>query len=317
MIRFALVCLLSLSALAAPAAPLQPNSGLWWEEPVTGRFYAVEIAPSGRSYVVVSEFDAAGKPVWRAMRGELVLASEAEQAAGAPLATLRATLQDLDGACPSCPPVSPGVRPSPLGEASIVFLTHARAEYRQGDIRRPLRYFSPADQPQDFPSARLAGDYVLAMAGVTEPESRAARLQPAGDVACSRHEGAQPPAGAIRLRASCASGFCDSSSGGVLLSALEFAVGPGEHPAIVAYRRQYPADAVRSLIFVPGFPVGYYTCPTGFTRQPISPLGPDFCVRDNAPLVCVESHRITEHAGTIRGLPLESREKSFALHPVR
>ena len=66
------------STLSAHAAPLKPNSGLWWEEPVTGRFFAVEIAPSGRSFVVISEFDEQGRPTWRAMRGDLTLTSEAE-----------------------------------------------------------------------------------------------------------------------------------------------------------------------------------------------------------------------------------------------
>ena len=64
---------------AAHAAPLKPNSGLWWEEPVTGRFFAVEIAPSGRTFVVISEFDEQGRPSWRTMRGELTLANELEQ----------------------------------------------------------------------------------------------------------------------------------------------------------------------------------------------------------------------------------------------
>ena len=62
-----------LPALSALAAPFKPNSGLWWEEPVTGRFYSVEIAPSGKTFVVVTEFDEQGKPVRRSMRGQLQL----------------------------------------------------------------------------------------------------------------------------------------------------------------------------------------------------------------------------------------------------
>lgn len=67
-----LLGLLMIAALPLQAEGLRPNSGLWWEEPVTGRFYAVEIAPSGRTFVVLSEFDEDGKPVWRSMRGNLV-----------------------------------------------------------------------------------------------------------------------------------------------------------------------------------------------------------------------------------------------------
>ncbi len=119
--------LLLLVSFAAAAAPLQPNSGLWWEEPTTGRFYAVEIAPSGMTYVVISEFDAQGKPVWHSMRGRLTVTTEQEQRAGAPLASLQAPLLELDGACPTCPVSSPNVRPIPGAEARIEFRTHAEA----------------------------------------------------------------------------------------------------------------------------------------------------------------------------------------------
>lgn len=300
---------------AVHAAPLKPNSGLWWEEPVTGRFFAVEIAPSGRSFVVISEFDEQGRPTWRAMRGELTLTSEAEQAAGAPLATLRAPLQEINGACPTCPVSAPDVRPSPLGEATIVFRSHAEAEFQQGAIRRPLRYFSPADQPADFPSARLAGSYTMVTQGPAGRDSRAAQLQIAQDSACVRHEGSAPPAGATRLRGFCPGGFCESSGLVALLSSLEIAVGPGEHPAIRAYRRTVAPEAIRPPYFNYLFPSMFLACTDGYTlmRHPVTQVG-EVCVQNNPPMLCTESHRISEQGGTLRGLPLGPGELSFALY---
>lgn len=302
---------------AAHAAPLKPNSGLWWEEPVTGRFFAVEIAPSGRSFVVISEFDEQGRPTWRAMRGELTLTSEAEQAAGAPLATLRAPLQEINGACPTCPVSAPDVRPSPLGEATIVFRSHAEAEFQQGAIRRPLRYFSPADQQADFPSARLAGSYTIVSESPVGRDSRAAQLQLARDGACARHEGTAPPAAATRLRGACPGGACESSALGLLLASLELAVGPGEHPAILAYRRTIAPEAIRPLSTRYVFPTMVYFCEEGYTRMlnPLTQVG-DVCVQNNAPTLCTETHRISEQGGTLRGLPLRQGDASFVLHPA-
>jgi hypothetical protein len=309
--------LLTIPPLSALAAPLQPNSGLWWEEPVTGRFYSVEIAPSGKTFVVVSEFDEQGKPVWRSMRGQLELSTEAEQIAGAPLASLQAPLLDLDGACPSCPVSAPNAHPSPAGEARIVFLSHAEAEYQQGAIRRPLRYFTPADQPQDFPSARLARSYTLAMSQSAGGGTRPAVLEPAHDAVCSRYEGHAPPTSATRLRGNCPSGICDSANGGQMLSQLELAVGPGEHPTITAYQRTLAPEARQAPTCTLVFLTTTCTCPTGFTltRDPQSLTGGNICLDDQRPMVCTESHRISEQAGLIRGLPLHAGEAAFALYP--
>lgn len=315
--RFLTTALL-FTAFTAHAAPLQPNSGLWWEEPVTGRFFAVEIAPSGRAFVVISEFDEQGRPTWRAMRGDLALASEQQQAAGAPLATLRAPLQEMSGACPTCPVSAPDVRPSALGEATIVFRSNAEAEFQQGAIRRPLCFFSPADQPADFPSARLSGNYTMAIESPAGRDSRAAQLQPARDDACVRHEGSAPPPGATRLRGTCPGGACESSSLTLLLSSLEFAVGPGEHPEILAYRRAIAPEAIRPLSTRYVFPTTVYFCEEGYTRMrhPLTQVG-EVCVQNNPPTVCTETHRISEQAGTLRGLPLRAGEASFALYPAR
>jgi len=304
-----LLCLLP--ALSALAAPLKPNSGLWWEEPVTGRFYSVEIAPSGKTFVVVSEFDEQGQPVWRSMRGELQLSSEAEQIAGAPLASFSALLMDLDGACPSCPVSAPNVQPSPLGEARIVFLSHAQAEYQQGAVRRPLRYFSPADQPEDFPAARLAGTYTLALRQDSVSSSRPVVLQAPTDAACVRFEGTQPPEGAIRLRGNCPTGLCDSANGGGFISELELAIGPGEHPSIHAYQRALAPEAFVAPM-CSSFFVTDCRCPTGYVTRG----GGAVCIDARMPMLCTETHRISEQAGVIRGLPLRASDSAFTLFPI-
>lgn len=305
-------------ALSALAAPLQPNSGLWWEEPVTGRFFSVEIAPSGKTLVVVSEFDEQGKPVWRSMRGQLELSSEAEQIAGAPLASLSAPLVELDGACPSCPVSAPNAQPSPLGEARIVFLSHAEAEYQQGAIRRPLRYFRPADQPQDFPSARLVGDYTLTVSEAFGGGARPAVLEPARDDPCTRFEGNMPAASAMRLRGDCRAGICESANGGQFLSQLELAIGPGEHPVITAYQRTLAPEARLAPTCTLVFLTTTCTCPAGFTlsRDPESSTRAQICLDDRRPMVCTESHRVSEQVGVIRGLSLHPDRPSFALYPA-
>lgn len=303
-----------LPALSALAAPFKPNSGLWWEEPVTGRFYSVEIAPSGKTFVVVSEFDEQGKPVWRSMRGQLQLSTEAEQIAGAPLASFAAPLMDLDGACPTCPVSAPNVQPSPLGEARIVFLSHAEAEYQQGAIRRPLRYFSPADQPADFPSSRLLGDYTLVLSKAAGGGARAAVLQPAQDAPCTRYEGTTPAASATRLRGNCPAGICDAGNGGQLLSQLELSVGSGEHPVIHAYQRTLAPEARATPTCTLVFLTTTCTCPSGYTLTR-DPLSVTICLDDRSPMVCTESHRISENAGVIHGLPLQAGTPAFALYP--
>ncbi len=315
---FLMLCLLLMQGTAS-AASLKPNSGLWWEEPVTGRFYSVEIAPSGKTFVVISEFDEQGKPVWRSMRGELELSSEQEQRAGAPLARLTAALTDIDGACPSCLPSAPNVRPSTLGTATIVFTSGAEAEYQQGAIRRPLRYFTPADQPQDFPSARLAGAYALAIGKGTAASARPAVLEPARDPVCASYQGARPPEAAVRLRGNCPAGICDSANGGLQLSQLELAVGPGEHPEIIAYQRTLAPEAYR----VPSCYYSYFGagglicgCPNDYTLTPAQVVGGSTCIRDDGPFICTESHRITEQAGVIRGLPLRDDQMAFTLFPT-
>ncbi|MGE4073353.1 MAG: hypothetical protein AB7E72_19450 [Lysobacterales bacterium] len=310
-----LLCLLP--ALAALAAPLKPNSGLWWEEPVTGRFYSVEIAPSGKTFVVVSEFDEQGQPVWRSMRGQLQLSSEAEQLAGAPLASFSAPLMDLDGACPSCPVSAPNVQPSPLGEARIVFLSHAEAEFQQGAIRRPLRYFSPADQPEDFPAARLAGAYTFAAGSGSTATARTAVLETASDTGCTRFEGNRPAANALLLRGNCQAGICDSANGGIQLSQLLLAVGPGEHPEIRAYQRKLAPEARLNPTCGSLFPQPFVcTCPSTHTLTRDPETGTQICLRNDAPLLCTESHRITEQAGVIRGLPLRDDQPPFTLFPT-
>lgn len=305
------------TAFTAHAASLKPNSGLWWEEPVTGRFFAVEIAPSGRTFVVISEFDDQGRPSWRTMRGELTQTNELEQAAGAPLATLRAPLQEINGPCPTCPVSAPDVRPSPLGEATIVFRSNAEAEFQQGAIRRPLRYFSPADQPTDFPSARLAGDYTIASETPRGRDSRAAQLQLARDGTCARYIGSAPPAGATRLRGLCPGNVCEASELGQLLFNLELAVGPGEYPSILAYSRTIAPEAIRPLSSRYVFPTTVYFCEEGYSRvrNPLTLQG-EFCVQNNPPMVCTETHRVSEHAGIVRGIPLRSGEASFELYPT-
>ncbi len=221
-----LLWLLCLWSFSATASPLRPNSGLWWEEPVTGRFYSVEIAPSGKTYVVISEFAADGKPAWKAMRGDLVVTSEQEQRAGGPLATLTAPLLELNGPCPTCPPASPNARP--LGNATIVFTTHALAEYQENAIRRPLRYFAPADQTADFPANRLAGEYALEYASGPQLEMRELNLLAANDAPCGSYVGQAPPADSVRLRPSCASGNCPAGASGTFSQNAEFAAGSCE-----------------------------------------------------------------------------------------
>lgn len=315
LVRF-LVGLICLLPMLAGAQTLRPNSGLWWEEPVTGRFYAVEIAPSGRTFVVISEFGADGKPVWRSMRGDLVVSSAQDQAAGAPLAMLSAPLMELDGACPTCPVSAPNVRPSELGEAVLVFQTHAQAEFQQGGIRRPLRYFTPADQPVDFPAARLSGDYTLVSREPGGNTHQTIELGAARDPACVRYEGSAPPAAATRLRGGCPSGFCDASRAGVLAFNLEVAVGPGEHPQIFAYQRALAPEVVTAEICTLNFITTTCRCPAGFTSDRL-PTGARTCIRDDRPMVCSETHRISEQAGVIRGLPLRASETAFAMYPLR
>lgn len=310
--------LLTIPVMSAVAAPLKPNSGLWWEEPVTGRFYAVEIAPSGKTFVVVSEFDEQGHTVWRSMRGDLQLSTEQEQREGAPLASLTAPLQDLDGACPTCPPSTPNVQPSALGEASIVFTTHATAEFHQGAIHRPLRYFAPADQPQDFPATRLAGTYTFALGQSTSAGARLALLEEARGPACARFEGAMPAADAVRLSGNCAAGLCDAANGGLQLSQLELAVGPGEHPVINAYQRTLAPEARvnPSCHFTyPGFLIDC-SCSTGFTLTRDPQTGARTCLNNSGPWVCTETHRVSEQYGVIRGLPLRASDSAFSLFPI-
>lgn len=311
-----ILCLLP--ALAAFASPLKPNSGLWWEEPVTGRFYSVEIAPSGKTFVLVSEFDEQGQPVWRSLRGQLQLSSEAEQQAGAPLASFSAPLMDLDGACPTCPVSAPNVQPSPLGEARIVFLSHAEAEYQQGAIRRPLRYFSPADQPEDFPAARLAGAYTYTLGQGTAAIARPAVLETSSGPACARYVGTTPAADAIRLRGNCPGGLCDGANGGAELSMLELAVGPGEHPVITAYQRTLAPEARANprCTFVFPSPLLQCSCTAGYTLTRDPQTGTQICVDFSAPPVCTETHRVTEQAGVIRGLPLRDDQIAFTLFPT-
>ena len=309
-------------SFAAAAEPLKPNSGLWWEEPVTGRFYAVEIAPSGMTYVVISEFDERGKPVWHSMRGQLVVNSEQEQIAGAPIASLQAPLLALDGACPTCPVSPPNVRPIPGTEARIEFRTHAEAEFRYGAIRRPLRYFAPADQAIDFPSARLAGEYVLAYRDGGNLLARTMVLESARDAACVRYVGAPPPANATRLRGNCLTGICEGSAIGVFAANLELAVGPGEHPVISAYQRT-PAPmagfpAVCTIQLVGGVLSNNCQCPAGFSLGGGFSLGSGVCVSNDSPaVVCTETHRISEQAGVIRGLPLRSVDRPFVMYTTR
>jgi hypothetical protein len=302
-----LMWILCLSSFGAGANPLRPNSGLWWEEPVTGRFYAVEIAPSGKTYVVISEFGADGKPTWKAMRGDLVVTSEAEQIAGAPLATLTAPLLELDGACPTCPPVSPNARP--LGTATIVFSTHATAEYQENAIRRPLRYFAPADQAADFPANRLGGEYVLAYGSGPQLEVRGLTLYPANDAACGSYVGQTPAAGSVRLRPYCPSGLCPGGAAGTFAANAEIAVGAGEHPQIVVYERTQDPQATISAFCTNQFLL--CGCPPG-TSIPGSTTR---CLDLNAPKICVESHRVSEQHGVIKGLALLPQRLSFRLYP--
>lgn len=311
-----LVGLMCLLPMLAGAQALRPNSGLWWEEPVTGRFYSVEIAPSGRTFVVISEFDADGKPVWRSMRGELEVSSAQEQAAGAPLAILRAPLMELDGACPTCPVTAPNVRPSELGEATLLFQTHAEAEFQQGNIRRPLRYFTPADQPVDFPAARLPGAYTLISREPTGAAYQTIELRVAQDPPCVRYEGSAPPAAATRLRGTCAGGLCDGSSVGTMVFNLELAVGPGEHPEIKAYRRSLAPEGSALAICTLNFITTTCRCPIGFSSSGVIPVGGS-CVRDDRPMLCTETHRISEQDGVIRGLPVRPDGASFVMHPLR
>ena len=301
-LRF-LVILMGLLPIFAGAQTLRPSSGLWWEEPVTGRFYSVEIG-------------ADGKPVWRSMRGDLVVSSAAEQAAGAALATLQAPLLELDGACPSCPVAAPNVRPSELGAATIVFHTHAQAEFQQGAIRRPLRYFAPADQTADFPAARLAGDYSLVSREPGGPTYQTIALGAAQEPACVRYEGAAPPTAATRLRGSCSADFCDSNAAGLLVFNLELAVGPGEHPEIRAYQRSLAPEAVTPELCTLNFLTTTCRCPEGFSSGRLPTVGRT-CIRVDRPMVCTETHRISEQAGTIRGLPLRSGTSAFALYPLQ
>lgn len=310
-----LISLLCLVPMLAGAQALRPNSGLWWEEPVTGRFYAVEIAPSGRTFVVISEFDADGKPVWRSMRGELEVSSAQEQAAGAPLATLRAPLMELDGACPTCPVSAPNVRPSELGEATLLFRTHAQAEFQQGSLRRPLRYFTPADQPADFPAARLAGAYSLISREPTGAAYQTIELRAAQDPPCVRYEGSAPPAGATRLRGTCIGGICDGSVVSTMVSTLDLAVGAGEHPEIVAYRRALAPEGLAQAICTLNFITTTCRCPIGFSSGGAIPVGGS-CVRDDRPMLCTEVYRISEQAGVIRGLPVRTGLSAFTLYPL-
>lgn len=307
-----LLCIFPTLALAAP---LQPNSGLWWEEPTTGRFYAVEIAPSGKTYVVISEFDANGKAVWKAMRGDIEVKSEQEQRAGGPLAVLTAPLLELDGACMTCPPISPNVRT--LGMATIVFQTHAVGEYQEGALRRPLRYFLPADQLSDFPAARLAGEYVLAYRDGFGLSARTLLLEPSRQPECVRRVGAQPPANATRFTATCPGGFCAGGRPGEFTLGLELVVGTGEHPEIIAYKRTFAPEAFSTSLNC-SIPFAPCSCPFGFSQNTLA-NGRDSapCVRNDLPMVCTESHRITEQHGVIAGLPLTSNEHAFQLYPAR
>lgn len=311
----AFLVLLMLSA-ATIAAPLQPNSGLWWEEPVTGRFYAVEIAPSGRAFVVISEFDENGKPRWTSMRGEIEVSSEAEQRAGGVIARFSAPLLDLNGACPTCPVSGPEVRPHPDGQATIVFTSHATAEFQQGAIRRPLRYFAPADQPEDFPANRLAGRYLAWVRSASQTITGVLTLEPARSAACTSYVGAPSPEGALRLAAVCQGGICLGDALGLLAQNLEIHVGSGQQPEIRAYRRGLGGNLVGPSCVVYFGTVSYCTCPPGTTPtgQQLTP-GSGGCVGPGNANVCTETHRIAEQAGRITGLPLLSTESELLLTP--
>lgn len=309
--RVLLMLVLLLSAGAALAEPLRPNTGLWWEEPVTGRFYAVSIAPSGRTFVVISEFDEQGRPRWQAMRGSLQLSSEIEQRAGAPLAEFHADLLDIDGACRTCPVTAPDVRPSPLGQASIVFTDHATGEFRQGAIRRPMRFFAPADQPEDFPENRLGGEYVAEARLQTERRLGRLKLEPAQQPACTQYEGAAPPAGALRLAAGCEGTVCAGDFLGQLGTNLEIHVGRGQQPELRAYRRglartEHPPVCI-PIAGIPSY-ILYCTCPTGTVTTPGAGC------TSPAHHVCTETHRLSEQDGRITAFPLHQDQPAFVFY---
>lgn len=318
MVRIVLMWVGLLLATVLQAEPLLPNSGLWWEEPVTGRFYAIEIAPSGKTYVVLSEFDAEGRPSWLALRGQLEVASEQEQAAGLPLARLEAPLLRLEGPCPGCPVASPVVAPASEGSALIVFTGNNTAEYRQGAIRRPLRHFAPADQLADYPAARLAGQYTLTQRSEAGRSSGDHVLAPATQAACTSYVGAAPPTGAIRLASACTSGACSGDEAGRLANSLELHVGPGAQPEIRAYRRGLAGERVPQQCYgYVGLPVSYCGCPAGSLWVGFDSNGEYLCQLPGDPAVCTETHRIALSGNQVRGLPTVAGQPEFVLmrHP--
>jgi hypothetical protein len=149
---------------------------------------------------------------------------------------------------------------------------------QQEAIRRPLRYFTPADRAEEFPWARLASVYTLAV--------HRDRLS------------------------SCQNGLCDSASGGVFISQLELAVGPGEHPCIHTHQRVLAPEACMAPT-CGSLPTQCW-CPPGYQSRG----GGAECLSQQMPMLCTETQRITEQAGVIRGLPLHTSDAEFSLFSI-
>ena len=131
-----------------------------------------------------------------------------------------------------------------------------------------------------------------------------------------RYEGAQPAAGATRVRGNCQGGICEGSPTGQLIANLELSVGPGEHPDIIAYQRTLAPEATVPQTCTLVFLTTTCTCPPGYSSTGTIQGIAQGCVRDDRPTVCTETHRISEQAGVLRGLPVTPVGVSFVLYPV-
>jgi hypothetical protein len=146
--------------------PWLPQQGLWWNPAEHGIYYNVAVGPDQFVMVTVTLFDEAGEPTFLVMQGQLNVAPYLGWAATDVIGWLDSPLYEMRGGqCLDCAYRNSQTTPSRFGDATLVFLSGRRAEFRWQGRRIPIETYPLYADAGGLPEQRLRGRYYAVLRG--------------------------------------------------------------------------------------------------------------------------------------------------------
>jgi hypothetical protein len=139
-----------------------PSQGLYYVRGELGNYLHVAVGPDGRVFATLSTFLADGEPTFLTLEGAYQPTTREAFESGPEIGRISGPLLRLSGgSCLGCPHRAPQAIDAGLGNATLVFDMHGRADLSWQGGSMALERYPLFTRPQDAPEARYQGRWLL------------------------------------------------------------------------------------------------------------------------------------------------------------